>query len=80
MKRFFSWILRHLVWIWNPWPRKIKIVNPKTGGYVLDIRGRRKDRICGLINRKIKEEGGLKKCTRYKIGLGGSVDLSGSSG
>jgi len=80
MIKALKWMARKILWLYNPAPRRIKIVDPKTGGYVLDIRGRIRDRKQGLINRQIKEQGGQRRCTHYQVGITGSVEMSGTGG
>lgn len=78
IRRLATAMARSLVRIWNPWPGKLKIKDAE-GRYILDIRGRRKNKLFTmrvLAERKTRGEEAT-KC--YKIGLKSSVGFIGST-
>jgi len=78
VRKLIMIMTRSLVWIWNPFPKKLKIKDVK-GRYILDTCGRRKDKLFTkrvLDQRKARGEE-VTKC--YKIGLKSSVGFTGST-
>ena len=70
--------LKPLVWVWNPFPRNIKVPS-RRGGYVLDFCGRMRDR-------KVREAELLRRVGRgeetrktFKISSAGSIEMEGRS-
>jgi len=78
MKTIDWFWLKPLVWFWNPSPRRIKVRSRK-GGYVLDIRGRMRDRRIREAELLRRVENGEELVKIHKIGLVGSIEMEGRS-
>ena len=72
------WGLCIIVWIWNPFSRRLKVVRAER--YILDVRSRRQSKRCSKIEtmRRKCEGEEVRQC--FKILSKGSVDMGGSTG
>ena len=76
--RLLYWGLCIIVGIWNPFPRKLKVV--KKERYILDIRSRMQSKRCSRMETMRRKQEGEEVRQCFKILSKGSVDMGGSTG